>query len=480
MPALDALARLACWAEQRGGSLALDDGFDELTFRQLAARVGGLAQEVEPLDEVVGVLLPGGASFVIADLALSFAGKTFVPLPPFFSAQQLAHIARDSGMGAVLTTPGWSDKAEKFGLPVHDITPAVAKLDISKAKAGGRIIYTSGSTGAPKGVKLGTDQLNASAQGLLAASGGNAQDRYLSVLPQALLLEQVAGIHVPLLAGAPVFMATGAAQAAASGDFVPLVARAKHVQPTVTVLVPELLRAWVAGLGVTKSVAPSSLRFVAVGGAPVPQALCRSAMAHGIPVHEGYGLSECCSVVSVNRPGQSLVGTAGQPLDGVKVTIENGEIVVEGPTVMAGYLNGPEGAGRFATGDLGSFDADGNLIVHGRKDNLIVLSSGRNINPEWIEGMILADPLIARAVVVGHGQSHPTAVLTPSSFGLDWFATASRDDIERRLAGLTADAPDYAQPSQALVVGESVLVEKGLLTGNGRVRRQAIESMVLS
>ncbi len=382
-------------------------------------------------------------------------------------------------MGAVLTTPGWRSKAEGFGLPVESIMSEEAPFDADAALAGGRVIYTSGSTGAPKGVRLGTRQLNASAQGLLAASNAGPADRYLSVLPQALLLEQVAGIHVPLLAGAPVYLAAGAVQAAAMGDPIPLIARAKHVQPTASVLVPDLLRAWVGGLAATRTVAPSSLRFVAVGGAPVPTKLCDAAWNLGIPVHEGYGLSECCSVVTVNRPGHSLNGTAGLPLDGIKVTIENGEIVVEGPTVMDGYLSGSDPQGRFATGDLGLFDAKGNLIVLGRKDNLIVLSNGRNLNPEWIEGMILADPMIARAIIVGHGQSHPTAVLTPSAAGSGWFAKASGDDIAGRLAGLTAQAPVYAQPSSAIVVAEADLVAKGMLTGNGRVMRQAVASMVL-
>lgn len=479
MPSLDVFQRLGNWARDKRDGLALDDGFEELTFSKLAQRVAGLAQKVAPLPNVLGVYVPGGAAFTIADLALSFAGKTFVPLPPFFSAQQLAHIVRDCGMGAVLTTPGWKSKAEGFGLPVELIVDEEAAYDADAAHAGGRVIYTSGSTGAPKGVRLGTKQLNASAQGLLAASKAGPSDRYLSVLPQALLLEQVAGIHVPLLAGAPVYLAAGAVQAAAMGDPVPLIARAKHVQPTATVLVPDLLRAWVGGLAATRTMAPSSLRFVAVGGAPVPPKLCDAAWSLGIPVHEGYGLSECCSVVAVNRPENSVNGTAGQPLDGIKVTIENGEIVVEGPTVMDGYLNGPDPQGRFATGDLGTLDAKGNLVVLGRKDNLIVLSNGRNLSPEWIEGMILADPMIARAVIVGHGQSHPTAVLTPSSAGRDWFTKASGDDIAGRLAGLTAQAPVYAQPSSAIVVAEADLVAKGLLTGNGRVMRQAVASMVL-
>ena len=166
----------------------------------------------------------------------------------------------------------------------------------------------------------------------------------------------------------------------------------------------------------------------------MPPALAAEAWRLGIPVHEGYGLSECCSVVTLNRPGHRAVGTSGRPLSGLQVTIEDGEIVVDGPSITDGYLR-QEPAGRpWRTGDLGELDADGFLTVHGRKDDLIVSSFGRNISPEWIEAMILDDPRIALCAVAGRGEPHLTAVLVPSSHGKDWFASASEAELRRLVA----------------------------------------------
>jgi len=143
--------------------------------------------------------------------------------------------------------------------------------------------------------------------------------------------------------------------------------------------------------------APESLRFVAVGGAPAPEALVEAAWALGIPVFEGYGLSECCSVVALNRPGARKNGSVGRALPGLKMSIDQQEIIVEGPSVMDGYLGGTDAGRVWRTGDLGAIDADGYLTVHGRKDNLLVTAAGRNVSPEWIETLLLSDRASASA-----------------------------------------------------------------------------------
>ena len=146
-------------------------------------------------------------------------------------------------------------------------------------------------------------------------------------------------------------------------------------------MVPQLLALYVAQLLATGSRPPATLRFVAVGGAPVP---CSSAaMRLGIPLFEGYGLSECCSVVALNRPGATRAGSVGQPLEGLRVQIEDGEIVVEGPSLMDGYLHEQLiTALSLAHGRSRVLDKDGFLTVYGRRDNLIIAPSGRNIDPD--------------------------------------------------------------------------------------------------
>jgi long-subunit acyl-CoA synthetase (AMP-forming) len=215
-----------------------------------------------------------------------------------------------------------------------------------------------------------------------------------------------------------------------------------------------------------------------VGGAPVPKQIANAAWSLGIPVHEGYGLSECCSVVAVNRPKERRPGTVGQALRGLSVSIDDGEIVVDGPSITDGYL-GQEPAKRpWRTGDLGAIDPDGFITIHGRKDSLLVTSFGRNVSPEWIETMLLADPRIAFCVVTGHGEPHLTALLIPSPQGAAWFAKAARADIRKLLSDHCADAPNYAVPRDCVVVSFQEALNNQLLS-NGRPVRKKIGRFVL-
>jgi long-subunit acyl-CoA synthetase (AMP-forming) len=242
-------------------------------------------------------------------------------------------------------------------------------------------------------------------------------------------------------------------------------------------LVPQLLKHWVAELQAVGQTAPSSLRFVAVGGAPVPNQVANVAWSLGIPVHEGYGLSECCSVVAVNRPGERRSGTVGRPLNGLSVSIDNGEIVVDGPSITDGYLGQDPTHGPWRTGDLGAIDRDGFVTVHGRKDSLLVTSFGRNVSPEWIETMLLADPRIAFCAVAGHGEPQLTALLIPSPQGAAWFAKATSTEILELVTDLCSDAPEYAVPRACVVVSLAEALSNQLL-GNGRPIRKNIGKFV--
>jgi long-subunit acyl-CoA synthetase (AMP-forming) len=197
----------------------------------------------------------------------------------------------------------------------------------------------------------------------------------------------------------------------------------------------------------------------------------------GIPVHEGYGLSECCSVVAVNRPGERRPGTVGQPLNGLSVSIDDGEIVVDGPSITDGYLKQKSATRPWRTGDLGEIDREGFVTVHGRKDSLLVTSFGRNVSPEWIETMVLADQRIALCVVTGHGEPHLTSLLIPSLSGVTWFEKATRAEIVKLLSDLCSEAPDYAVPRAYVVLAlEEAL--KNQLISNGRPVRKQIGTFV--
>ena len=467
----EVLAALQKFSKTRPHDSAFSQDQRALSYAQLSGRVGAFSQDLADND-VIAIYAPNGLEWVIADLSVAFAGKTMVPLPTFFSESQLRHIIENAGVGRILASRETLSPAQAFGLPVTEVTidGPTAPLDGANNHSleAQRIIYTSGTTGAPKGVRLGDKQVYASAKGLLAASGASAEDRYLSVLPFSLLLEQIAGIALPILAGAPVSIASNAAGAALQGDTLPLMNAFgdafEGAGATASVLVPGLLDAWIKTLTATNTTAPSSLRFVAVGGAPVNTSLAKMAWDLGVPVHEGYGLSECCSVVSVNRPGGRNEGTTGVPIPGVNVTLQDGEIVVHGDTVMAGYLghdNNPNGVWR--TGDLGEFSSKGALRILGRKDNLIVTQAGRNISPEWVEGLCETSPGVAKCVLTnvpdqGDDQGLVLIVVAPP-------------DSAAVLQAQYAQLPDYARPDHTVIVDGADVAKYDLLTPLGDARR---------
>jgi long-subunit acyl-CoA synthetase (AMP-forming) len=175
--------------------------------------------------------------------------------------------------------------------------------------------------------------------------------------------------------------------------------------------------------------------------------------------------------VSVNRPGKRKPGTVGQPLPGLHVEIDDGEIVVDGPTVMAGYQNRGPAQRPWRTGDLGRLDGDGFLTIAGRKDNLIVTSYGRNVSPEWVESLLLGDERIAACAVLGHGEPHLRALIIPSAAGVAWFSRAPRAHVLLGLAAACREAPSYAVPRDYVAVDRAEAVRSNLLTPNGRFRR---------
>jgi long-subunit acyl-CoA synthetase (AMP-forming) len=160
------------------------------------------------------------------------------------------------------------------------------------------------------------------------------------------------------------------------------------------------------------------------------------------------------------------------------VSIDNGEIVVDGPSIMDGYLGQEPAHGAWRTGDLGAIDRDGFITVQGRRDSLLVTSYGRNVSPEWIETMLLADPRIAFCIVAGHGEPHLTAVFIPSPQGAAWFAKATATDFLDLLSNYCSDAPEYAVPRAYIVVSLEEALNNQLLS-NGRPIRKNVGKLAL-
>lgn len=461
--------------------VALDDGRLALGYDELDSRVAEEADWLAGCGERFAIVADNGVGWAIADLALHRRPLPCVPLPGFFTSAQILHALDDAGIDCLLT----DDPARMRALLTGWRTAGVSgrsglatfrrQLDASSRPpmpAGtAKVTYTSGSTGAPKGVCLGAGQLDTIARSLAGATASLGIERHLCLLPLATLLENIAGIHAPLLAGATCLLppAGVTGMSYAGPDAGRLLACISAIRPDSLVLVPELLRLLVTAAERGWTV-PPSLRFVAVGGAPVSIELLDRAAAVGLPVFEGYGLSECASVVCLNTPAAHRRGSVGRTLPHARVRVaDDGQIMVSGVT-MLGYLGEPprRAGEEWATGDLGEIDADGYVYVRGRVRNVFITSLGRNVAPEWVEREIAQQAGVRHVMV--HGEARPYAVAIVSPTGDD-ICDAT---LARGIDAANDKLPEYAQVRRWLRASEPFSFDNGLLTSNGRLRRAAI------
>ena len=464
-----------------GSRVALRDGTRSISHAQLPELVAAEGNWLAGSGaQRFALLADNGCGWALTDLALADRGLLHVPMPGYFTPRQMMHVLDDAGIDAVITDePATLQALDPGFAPAGCSTVTGLALwrrpvpEVSHPLPSGtaKITYTSGSTAEPKGVCLSAELLEAVAHSLEKVTAALGLTRHLCILPLATLLENVAGVCTALRSGTTCEIPSlrdsgmnyGRLQAAQ------LVATITGRAPDSLILVPELLRVLVAAAGQGWK-PPSSLRFIAVGGAPVSPALLARAHRLGLPVYEGYGLSECGSVVCLNVPGANRPGTVGRPLPHLQVRIgPDGQITVA-HAGMLGYLGeaGRQTGAEIETGDLGSIDADGYVHVRGRLKNLLITGFGRNIEPEWVERELVQEPEIASAIVLGEGRPHLAALLCP----------ASRRITAQRLAAAVDRAngrlPDYAQVRSWALPAEPFTFESGALTANGRLRRAHI------
>ena len=473
------LAHIHEHVRNQPGAVAVNDSTTELTYADLYREVCTAATLLEA--NRVALWLDNTPAWAVADLALMQRGAVCIPVPGFFTPQQIRHLLQDVGADAVLTAD--PSRLEDMCQVRHVEPVGIAGTELALCRiapqgpapelAGiAKVTYTSGSTGNPKGVRLSAASIDRVAESLCQATAASPLDRSLALTPLAVLLENIGSLYAPLLTGAStalVPMAEIGWKDAASLDPARMVAALRRYRPTCIIVPPQLLRALVeaAEHGATL---PDSLRFVAVGGAPVAARLLARAAAVGLPVFEGYGLSEAASVVTLNRPGTVRAGSVGRPLPHARVHIDrHGEVHVGG-ALFDGYLHSTNVPPQdtWPTGDLGFLDKDGFLFLTGRRKHLFITAFGRNVAPEWVEGELLAHPAILQAALFGEARPYNVAVLVPRP-GADARA------LEAAVAYANRGLPDYARVQRFVTAAEPFTVANGLLTGTGRPRRVQIE-----
>lgn len=466
------------WAALAAGGTrpAVRDAAIELSAAQLLQDMRARRARLDALGAAGGAGARQRRRLGGLDLVLLASGRVCVPVPGFFSAAAAGACARQCRRRHPIGDPIVAARVAGFQEIDEGIFQRVPRTVPSLPVGTVKITYTSGTTGQPKGVCLDAGAQLAVARSLAEVSTACGVERHLSVLPLATLLENVGGgVYAAILAGACVDLAPQAAlgMTGASGFDVARFIRSLHEhQPHSLILLPQLLLALVtaAEQGIKL---PDSLRFVAVGGGGASPALLRRAGV--IPAFEGYGLSECASVVCVNTPGARRIGTVGRPLAHAAVRLAaDGEVEVRGAR-MLGYLGEPALAERLAAHRRPRpLRRRLSWCCTGARSISSSTAFGRNVNPEWVEAELTQQAPIAQAWV--HGEALAANVAVIVARGAEYSDAA----IDAAVATANAALPDYARVQRWLRADAPFTPANGLLTANGRLRRAALVERYLA
>ncbi len=431
-------------------------------------------------------------------------------------------------------------EVEQLGEAAGDSIDFEQLLSEVKADDLATIIYTSGTTGEPKGVMLTHENFVSNVVSISRGLPIRSSDRSLAVLPLSHIFERTV-FYVLCSNGVSIHYCS---------SFDQLASHLQEVKPTIMTAVPRLFEQvyhkivkkgksaggyktklfdWALKVGqeywtakdMHESVSPvlsakqalasrlvfskwregvgGSLRFFVSGGAPLSKKLSYAFWAAGIPILQGYGMTEAC-IVCANRPEDNKVGSIGTPFEGIEMKIgAQDEILIRGANVMQGYYNKPEETskaldkeGFYHTGDVGYQDKDGHFYVTDRLKDLFKLSNGKYVAPLQVESLLKQSPLISQPVVVGSGRKQVGALIVP-----DWEtlketlkdegieAEGTREElcenpmvvkrVQKDAVELTRELNDYERVKRVYLLPREFSIDKGEMTPTLKIKRGVID-----
>jgi long-chain acyl-CoA synthetase len=482
--------------------------------------------------ERVALCLKNGIHWVAADLAALGLGLVVVPLYADDNPENVAWCLQNSGARLLIVENSRMAIAlarsyEPLGgkLPrvlcltserAEDTIQAVLPRQAGEFEAAAleddalaTICYTSGTSGKPKGVMLTHGNILANVSACDHLRLARRDDVFLSLLPLSHMFERTGGYYLPLFLGAKVAYVRSVSQ---------LVEDLASERPTVMFAVPRVFEKFAARVNEALAKSPlkkrlfdlvvaagtraargeaglldglflallrkrvagpvlgrlgGRMRLAILGGAPLDPSIAWLFVGLGLPVLQGYGMTEASPVISVNRSENNVPESVGAPLDNVEVKIaENGELLVKGPSVMKGYWNNPEASaksldgGWLHTGDLAEI-RDGKIFIRGRLKDVLVLSNGEKLPPQDVEIAILGDQVFEQAILIGEGRPFLTLV------------TVTRESDEKKLIQRANERlkefPRYIRVRRVVATREPWTIDNGLLTPTLKVRREKVQ-----
>ena len=515
-------------------AILLPNGIDWVCLDMAAHASGLVVVALYPHDNAASnayILGHSGARLVLLDSETR--RQSLLPFRSEFPSLERIWV-RDAGAGPAAPT------SELIVRKLADILANTSEPPLPHPAAPGdlaSLVYTSGTTGRPKGVMLSHFALLWNAEASAAIIPPRRDDVFLSVLPLAHAFERTVGYYLPMMGGSTVAYARSAQDL--RDDLI-------AVRPTALLGVPLLyermsaaIRANVAGsfakrillqvaalLGwrrfeaaqhraspglAARLLGPILRHYVATpvlaafggrlraaisGGAPLDQDVARLLIGLGLPLVEGYGLTEAAPVVAANGLDDNLPGSVGHALPGVEMKLTpQGELLVRSPSMMMGYWRDPgetartlDPMGWLSTGDVAELKG-GRIFVRGRLREMIVLSIGEKVNPNTVEAELSRDWLFKQVVVIGNRRPFLAAVIVLNADAWRRFAAdkgldperpnhaASKIELLARITPLLAALPRYAQVRAVHLTLEPWTIEAGLLTPTLKVKRDVVQRM---